>query len=299
MKVGRVDDDLHLSLRQRMAGEEGVVMLIGAADTGKTTLGRLLAADALAAGRRAAFVDADVAAATVGPPACVGMKLLATASDLSSLHDADALRFVGSVVPDSVVLPHVVAATALVDRARRDADLVVLDTTGVVDGVVGQTLKYHMMELCEPVIVVALQRGEEMEPIVGMLKRFLGARVARAVPPAEQVPVGPMERQDAMRKAFAAALPAPLERWRVQTTVFAPTLPEGFQLEKLAGMLVGIQDATGGCLGLGVLEHVDGVLRVATRHGEAMRGLRLGSMRLDLETYAASQVRLRQLFFGI
>ena len=274
-------------------------MIIGAADTGKTTLGRLLVADALAEGRRAAYVDADVAAATVGPPACVGMKRLRSVADLADLQDADELRFVGSVVPDSVVLSHVVAASALVDRARRDADLVVLDTTGVVAGVVGQTLKYHMMELCDPSIVIALQRGEEMEPIVGMLKRFLGARVARTAPPPEQVPMGPMERQDAMRKAFAAALPSPLERWRVQTTVFAPTLPEGFHLEKLAGMLVGIQDATGGCLGLGVLEHIDGVLRVATRHGEAMRGLRLGSMRLDLETYAASQLRLRQLFFGI
>lgn len=142
-----------------MAGEEGVVMLIGAADTGKTTLARLLVSDALAAGRRAAFVDADVAAATVGPPACVGLKLLATASDMSSLYDADALRFVGSVIPDSVVLPHVVAASALVDRARRNADLVVLDTTGVVAGVVGQTLKYHMMELCEPVIVARRSGG--------------------------------------------------------------------------------------------------------------------------------------------
>ncbi len=203
------------------------------------------------------------------------------------------------MVPDAVVLPHVVAATALVERARRDADLVILDTTGVVAGVVGQTLKYHLMELCEPTVVIAMQRGEEMEPIAAMLKRFLGARVAKATPPDDQVPLGPVERQDAMRKAFAVALPDPLERWRVQTTVFAPTLPEGFDLSKLAGMLVGIQDPSGRCLGLGVLEHVDGVLRVATRHGDAMRGLRLGSMRIDLDNYAGSPVRLHQLFFGI
>ena len=289
----------HASLRERIVGEHGVIMMIGAADTGKTTLARHLARDALAAGRSVALVDADVAAATVGPPACVGLRYLENPKDLTHLHDADELRFVGSVHPGGVVLPHVVAAAALVERARRRADYVVLDTTGVVAGVVGQTLKYHLMELCSPAVVIAMQRGNEMEPIIGMLKRFLGARIAKASPSPDHVPLSPVERSEQRSKAFAEALPNPLERWRVQSTVFAPTLPEGFDLDKLEGMLVGIQDGDGRCLGLGVIEFVDGVLRVATPHGEAMRGLRLGSMRIDLDTHATTGVRLRQLFFGI
>jgi polynucleotide 5'-hydroxyl-kinase GRC3/NOL9 len=274
-------------------------MLIGAADTGKTTLARQLARDALAAGRAVAFVDADVSASTVGPPACAGLKYLEGPRDLTNLHDADELRFVGSVHPQGVVLPHVVATAALVDQARRRADFVVLDTTGVVAGVVGQTLKYHLMELCSPAVTIAMQRGTEMEPIIGMLKRFLGARVAKAEPPRDHIAPSPVERSEQRSKAFADALPTPLERWRIQPTVFAPTLPEGFDVTKLAGMLVGIQDGNGHCLGLGVVEHAEGTLRVATRHGEAMRGLRLGSMRIDLDTYATTGVRLRQLFFGI
>ncbi len=144
-----------------------------------------------------------------------------------------------------------------------------------------------------------MQRGTEMEPIVGMLKRFLGARIAKAEPPPDHASLSPIDRSEQRSKAFAEALPAPLERWRIQSTVFAPTLPEGFDFRKLAGMLVGMQDGSGRCLGLGAIEYVDGVLRVATRHGEAMRGLRLGSMRIDLETYNTTGVRLRQLFFGI
>ncbi len=53
-------------------------------------------------------------------------------------------------------------------------------------------------------------------------------------------------------------------RWRVQTTVFAPTLPDGFDVSRLDGMLVGVQDERGRCLGLGVLEHVDDTVKVAT-----------------------------------
>lgn len=294
-----MNQDPHASLRERVIGEHGVVMLIGASDTGKTTLGRHLVADVVAAGRTAAYVDGDVAASTVGPPACVGLKHIADRSDLTSLADADQLRFVGSVHPQGVVLPHVVAVGALIEQARRSADFVILDTSGVVAGVVGQTLKYHLMELCQPALVIALQRGTEMDPTVAMLKRFLGARVARTdVDPVHQ-PLDPIERSEARRKAFSLALPSPLERWRVHSSVFAPTLPEGFEEERLNGMLVGVQDDTGRCLGLGALEHDGETLRVATRFGEAMTGLRLGSMRIDLDTFATTPVRLRQLFFGI
>jgi polynucleotide 5'-kinase involved in rRNA processing len=99
--------------------------------------------------------------------------------------------------------------------------------------------------------------------------------------------------------AFRRAFEPDLQRWRVHTSVFAPTLPEGFDLSRLEGMLVGVQNESGECLGLGALEHDDGVVRVATRYGDQMRGLRLGSMRINLETFDTSRVRLRQLIFGI
>lgn len=294
-----MNDMLYASLRERVVGERGVIMIIGAPDTGKTTMARLLLEDAVEAGRSVAFVDADIAANTTGPPACVGLRLVPGQYELQTLERADALKFVGAVQPQGVVLPHVVAAADLVNEATAQSDFVVLDTTGLVSGVVGQTLKYHLVELAAPTLVIAMQRGSEMEPIVGMLRRFLGVRVARSEPQSDHVPLSPVERSEQRTKAFADALAEPLERWRIQSTVFAPTLPEGFEDDKLDGMLVGIQDGEGGCLGLGVIEHEDDHLRVATRHGQDMQGLRLGSMRIDLETHATTPVRLRQLFFGL
>ena len=293
------DPNAHRSLRDRVVGERGVVMMIGTANTGKTTLARLLLEDALDAGRSVAFVDADIGTSTVGPPACVGLKWIRSHKDLGSIDRADELRFVGSTQPQGVVLPHVVAATALVNIARRTADFIVLDTTGVVGGVVGQTLKYHLMELCNPALVIAMQRGTEMEPTIGMLRRFLSARVAKARPHDDLVPLGPVEQQSARAKSFAAALAGPLQRWRAQPTVFAPTLPDGFELSKLHALLVGVQDAAGGCLGLGALEYEEDMLRVATGHGDKMKGLRLGSMRIDLNTFDTTRIRLRQVIFGI
>ena len=56
---------------ERIASSSGVVMLIGGLDTGKTTLGRTIAAAGLAAGRQVAYLDADVGQKAVGPPTAV------------------------------------------------------------------------------------------------------------------------------------------------------------------------------------------------------------------------------------
>jgi polynucleotide 5'-kinase involved in rRNA processing len=289
----------HSSLRERIVGERGVIMLMGNADTGKTTLAKFLILDALAAGLTAALIDADVAADTVGPPACAGLKRIATPEDFTALSRADELRFVGSTEPSGVMLSHVVAVAVLVEEARVGADLVVVDTPGLVPGVTGQTLEYHLVELCSPALVIAMQRGGELEPSIGMLQRFLGVRIARTEPHDGLEPLGPVEQRQRRIDGFRRALRPPLPRWRVQPTVFAPTLPEEYDFDRLHGMLVGVQDGEGRCLGLGVLEHEDGVLRVATHHGEQMKGLRLGSLQVDLDSMATTRVRLRQLIFGV
>ncbi|MEN8239752.1 MAG: Clp1/GlmU family protein, partial [Actinomycetota bacterium] len=189
-------------LRNRMADISGVVMVIGGADTGKTTVARMLLSDALKAGRTVAYVDADIAGSTVGPAGCVGLSVVESGDDLENLADPDELRFVGAVEPNGVVLPHVVAVAALVDVARARADLVVVDTTNVVSGVVGQTLKYHIAELTKPELIVALSTGSELDPVIGMLRRFLSVRVAEIDPPDGIIPQSPVERQLAGAAAF-------------------------------------------------------------------------------------------------
>jgi len=287
------------ALRERLGDISGVVMAIGGTDTGKTSLLRLLMDDGMAEGRSMAYIDGDVASATVGPAACIGLKFVTGPADLDTLSEPDELRFVGSVEPHGVVLPHVVAVASLVDLAKQKSDLIFLDTSSVVTGVVGQTLKYHMSELTKPSLVVAIGHGQELAPVVAMLRRFLSLRVAEVEPVADLVPMSPVERQQERAAAFHKEIGADPPRWRVQTTVFAPTLPIGFDVSRLDAMLVGVQDERGRCMGLGVLEHDDGTVRVATRHGEEMRGLRLGSIRVDLETFATSRVRLRELIFGV
>lgn len=283
----------------RHAAEPGVTMLIGGLDTGKTTVAMDAVRYALAAGHRPVLVDADIGISTVGPPACVGLKVFETEDDVDSVREPDALHFVGAITSSRLVLQQVVATAVMVERARHLGDVIVVDTTAIASGVSGETLKYHKAELCRPDRVIALQRGEEMEPVVGMLRRFLDLEVLTAPTDPGLTPLGPDDRARMRTEAFAKALRPPLERWKVRPTVFAPTLPVGLNLGRLDKVLVGVQDASGGCLGLGVLQVEDETLRVMTNVGEGMTGLRLGSIRIDPETYEGTVINLRELMFGI
>jgi polynucleotide 5'-kinase involved in rRNA processing len=291
-------DPQHEALAAKTA-TPGVTMLIGGLDTGKTTMAIDAVRIALAAGHTPVLVDADVGISTVGPPACVGMKVFESPADLETIVEPDSLHFVGAVTSARLVLQQVVATAVMVERARNRGDVIIIDTTAVASGVSGETLKYHKAELCRPDRVIALQRGEEMEPVVGMLRRFLDIEVITAPTDPGLNPLGPDERAHKRVEAFAKALRPPLERWKVRPTVFAPTLPVGLNLGRLDNVLVGVQDSAGGCLGLGILQVEEDTLRVMTNVGEGMTGLRLGSIRLDPETYEGSVISLRELMFGV
>lgn len=294
-----VNDNPHDVLVERLTEKGGIIMLIGAPDTGKTTLARQLLAAGVDSGRTAAYIDADVGQTMVGPPTCVGLKWVRSREDLDDMSQADDLRFVGSVSPERLVLQEVLATATLVEVARAEADLIIIDTTGAVSGVTGQTLKYHKMELCRPDVVVALQRGSEMEPMVGLLRRFFSAEVELTSVHPDVIPVSPEERRTHRTNWFAETLAPPLNPWRVRPTVFAPALPTGLDLSRLHGMLVGVHDGTGRCLGLGVLEHDDDTLRVLTNVAEGMKGLRLGSLTIDLDTFETTSANLREIMFGL
>jgi polynucleotide 5'-kinase involved in rRNA processing len=291
--------DHNIEVLAREVSRARVAMLVGGVDTGKTTLALHAARLALANGRTVAIVDADVGNSTVGPPACVGLKVIRSEDDLAQIDAPDALHFVGTITPSRLVLQQVVATAAIVDKARERADLVILDTSAVISGVAGETLKYHKTELCRPDKVIALQRGSEMEPVVGMLRRFLGVDVTVAGVDPNVHSLSPDERAESRASAFASALAPPIDRWKVRPTVFAPTLPMGLNLARLDHVLVGVQDEGGGCLGLGILSHEEDGLRVMTNTGEGMKGLRLGSMRLDPETHDGTVISLRDVIFGV
>lgn len=291
----------HEKLVDRAARHGRTVLFIGGIDAGKSTLARATAAYALRVGRTVAYLDADVAQKTVGPPATVGMKHIREPDDLTldRMADADALGFVGSTSLQDHLVPLIGALQRLRERARGEgADLIVVDTGGEVSGIRGQLVKYYKVDMLEPDIVVGLQRGEELDPILGIVDRFFGIETIPAPIHPDVVPTSVEQRMDQREKAMARYFAqAPLQRFRVKPTVFMPTLPPLFDLQTLDKLLVGLSDGAGGFTGLGYLEFVpqDSGLRLISPVADPPKALRLGSVRLE-DSYRAKRVDLRNLF---
>ena len=290
----------HEQLVDRAARHAHTVVFLGGLDAGKSTLARATAAFGLRVGRSVAYIDADVAEKTVGPPTTVGMKHIRNPDDLTleALSHADALGFVGSTRPQDDLVALIGALQRLGDRARTEgADLVVVDTGGEISGIAGELLKYYMVDVLEPDLVAGLQRGQELEPIFGIVERFFGTEIVRASVHPDVVLTSVEERMAAHEKAMARYFEGDQQRFRIKPTVFVPTLPPLSDLVTLDRLLVGLSDGAGGFIGLGLLGYVpqDGGLRLTTPVAEPPKALRLGSVRLE-DTYRAKRVDLRSLF---
>jgi polynucleotide 5'-hydroxyl-kinase GRC3/NOL9 len=290
----------HEALVERAVRQKRTVLLVGGLDTGKSTLSRMLLRAGVDAGRPSAFVDADVGQKTVGPPATISLKAVRSVGDLEpdALATADALSFVGSTSPQGHLLPVVTGVVALAQRARDGgSDLVVVDSGGLVSGISGQILKYHKVEMLRPDLVVGLQRGEELQPLLGVIQRFFSTEVVSLGVHPDVMPTSVEQRAENREAAMRRYFSAELHRWRVKPTVFMPALPPMFNLANLDRMLVGLSDGDGGYLGIGYLEHgtEDRVLRLISPVAEGPKALRLGSVRLE-ESYRAKRVDLRNVF---
>lgn len=286
---------------ERLLANPGVVFLLGGIDTGKTTFGIELARRAVASHVPTAIVDTDIVLSTIGPPTTVGLKLCGPGTDLTheGLRAADGLGFVGSLVPKGHLLPLVTGAAKLVATARATgAQLVVVDTSSLVSGLYGQMLKFFKMDVLGPDFVVGFERGGELEPVIGIAQRFTPAEVLE-LSVAPEVTIRSVEERMAFREEqFAAYFASGTSRWRVKPTVFMPTLPPEFDLAMLDSLVVGMEDGKGSCVGIGVLEHdaSEDILRMVSPVTEGVRGLRLGSIRIDTTGRSKGPVDLRQLF---
>lgn len=285
----------------RLLSDPGVVLLLGEIDTGKTTFAAELVQRATAAGITAGLVDADIGQSVVGPPTTVGLKLCNGMQDFTrvTLRDADALSFVGSISPRGYMLALVTGVAKLTAAAKEaGCALVVIDTTGFVSGIAGQTLKFFKMDLVRPNYVVAFERGGELELVVGIAERFSPAQIIEVSVAPEVVTRSVDERASFREEQFAAYFGEALSRWRVKPTVFMPTPPPDFDLRLLDSLVVGMEDGKGMCSGIGVLEYDEGadILRMISPITEGVRGLRLGSIRIDTVGRFKGPVDLRRLF---
>lgn len=155
-------------LARRIVTAKQLALVIGSADTGKSTFCRFLTDFAVAEGLKVGFVDADIGQSQVGPPTTIGLKCFAPEMEtpLEIDGDADALYFVGAASPRRNLLEVVTGTRLMVDAARdAECDFIVVDTTGYVHENAAIVLKQHKIELLRPNHLVCIGRSTELEQI--------------------------------------------------------------------------------------------------------------------------------------
>ena len=272
--------------RIRPEALQGTIMVIGESDTGKTTLARYLFLQLCRCHSRVAFLDCDVGQSTLGLPTTMNLAL--SGGDWSAFPpQGDRFSyFVGATSPRGHMLPTVIGAGKLQQKAQElGAEAIVVDTTGLVSREAGGgALKQWKIELLEPWVLVGLARGPELEHILWPWRWDKRVRVYD-LPVSEYVNEKPRtkritNREEKFRRYFQMAhtLTVPFRRVVV------------FGIEMMAGgRLLAFQDDQGFAVALGVARAYDrkGQELIVTTPLPSLEGvssIRFGSLKLDPTT---------------
>ena len=261
------------------------VLVIGDSAVGKSSFCRYLMEALLARPAEVAFVDADIGQSNLGPPATITLGYPFSPVDFSAVPPA-AYYFVGSTGPIGRFLPLVIGTANLAREAR--TAFVIIDTTGLVHES-GRVLKNYKIDSVRPDVIVTLERRNELAPI-RMANR--NVPIIRIEPSRKAHGKHDYEKIEVRRQSYARHFSrATLLQLSLESLVFQRTLlftgkpieidgaihaeqssegilvvgapatpPPGSKVLPLGferNLLCGVADATGRCLGLGIIEHID------------------------------------------
>jgi len=260
----------------------GTILVIGATDSGKSTLVRWIAERLLDRHGRVGWLDGDIGQSTLGVPSTMSLALLDGV--LEGLPRSRKSFFVGAVSPRGHMLPLLVGAQRLRQQATAaGANALVVDTTGLVAAEAGGgALKEWKIELLQPQTVIAVQAEGELEHLLASLRRDR-RMILHVLKPVEAVRRRSPEERAARRArlfrdyfAGAGALRLSLGGMPV------------YGLEKAApGRLLSLNDAEGFSVALGiVLSLSGGELEILTpvANLREVAGVRIGDLILDAGT---------------
>jgi polynucleotide 5'-hydroxyl-kinase GRC3/NOL9 len=273
----------------RAAAGAPVTLVLGATDTGKTTLVTSLAVTLAAAGHAVGVVDADLGQSDVGPPTTVGLGRVR--GPIERLADAEivGLEFLGVTSPARCTRATAEATARLVRRALDSGcDRVVVDTSGLVQGPFGLALKRQKIDRVAPDVLVALQRRDECEPILrlyGERPRPVIVRLPASPTTRRSAVVRRLARQRALDAHLAGAAPVTLDLTRVPARPAPPT--RALAIIEVGGALVGLDADDGRTLGLGWVIALD-VTTARLTIGTRVDGRQIAAVAIGRESYRAA-----------
>lgn len=151
---------------EHKAGQLYTVMVLGEVDTGKTFFSTYLANRLVGKLGRTAILDCDTGQSDIGPCGSYGMLVLKEPCVFLTEEPPTHLYMLGAHSPNLHFVPALTGLVAMMKKARQEADALIIDTTGWVQGDGGRALKKAKLDIVEAEKVVLMQRGTELEHLV-------------------------------------------------------------------------------------------------------------------------------------
>ncbi|MGE0823743.1 MAG: Clp1/GlmU family protein [Candidatus Binatia bacterium] len=153
--------DFHRCLAT-LAQQGGVAFLLGRTDVGKSTRVRELVERVTASGGSVAVIDADLGQSTYGLPTTLTLVRFAAHAEPPT-PEGIASFFVGAISPVGHLLQTLVGCRRLLNLARQlEVRVILIDTTGLVDGPLAVEFKLQKIEILHPTHLLALAQGNEL-----------------------------------------------------------------------------------------------------------------------------------------
>lgn len=156
-------------LVDRLRSLNGAAIFIGRSDSGKSTLVRYQVGRLAADGVAVALVDADVGQSFLGLPGTVSRRTFTAPPADGTRFDWQHLSFLGSVTPVPILSLLAAETGRMVLAARQEAQVILIDTTGLVSGPLGLALKLAKIRAVSPELVVAVSAGAELDPLISAM----------------------------------------------------------------------------------------------------------------------------------
>ena len=273
--------------------EKGTAILLGATDTGKSTLAQFLIFNLCKRGLKVALIDADIGQSFLGPPTTIGLSVFKSDPNWEIVLSPPEIFFVGSTTPEGHFPIHLKGVKRMVEKAPSyGAEVIIVDTTGFILGDAGKELKRRKIDLLSPRFILALQKSDEIEPVLDLYEENPLYKIIR-LPLSEQVKPRSMEgrrinRTNKFQEYFKHSVTQELaiENVQIEGEVVdsnGDILPIDWAL-KINGLLVGLKDRNDETLALGLIKNYfeeKKILRVSTplREIESVKTIQLSSFR--------------------
>jgi polynucleotide 5'-hydroxyl-kinase GRC3/NOL9 len=151
---------------EKVKGSLYKVLVLGEVDTGKTFFSTYLANRLLAKVGKTAILDCDSGQSDIGCPGTFGMLVLKKPAIFLTELEPTHMYFLGAHSPGLHFVPALTGLGEMLRKAEQDADALIIDTTGWVQGDGGRAIKKAKLDMAQPDKVILMQRGNELEHLV-------------------------------------------------------------------------------------------------------------------------------------